>query len=864
MTSHAFAFRPVLLRAFARLLTLALLLSILAACADEPEADRPTNTPRPPSVRTATAEARRTAAAAQEQVNNNAAEGNPAPTAEWTILIYLDGDNDLESSAVDDFREMASVGSTDQVNIVVEMDRIASEEDWDDSSNGNWDSTKRFRITKGMRPVERSQIADVGEKNMGDPKTLVDFVTWGTKTFPANRYALIFWDHGAAWPGIASDDSSDGDIITLPELSRALKTIKDRSGVERFELLGFDACLMSQIDVLEAIAPYGRVVVGSAELVPGEGWAWNSWLDDVTRNPQIASEAIAPVIIKTFNDFYRRQGETSVTLSAFDMDKIGAVQQSFNALSDALLDDLKDSYKAIGKARAYAAEYGEGDDSIGAIDLGFFASSLVRQGASPRISAAARELEQAIDDARIALANGEGQPDATGLSVYFPRTRKLYDTGYSDGSPMAESTSWDDFLDAFYRTGRTSGRRSAISEPTVSAPTASNAEPVVLDATVSGEETAYVSYVIGEVDPNDNNTLRVMLLDYIYPPGAVSSDGAPEWPSGDSDVRLTWAATGWNLTNGTDIVRIPFSPLDYGSNIYSVEGVYTSANTGDETEVSLEFEVVDGRGRLTNVWAFDEGANGEPQPHEVTPVAGDTFTPSILTFTDTGGDEVEEGEQPGDPITFGATPLLAFEAPVPAGDYLVGLVVEDLAGEISDQYQDITVENQGAVTLPADLTAAPIETQQQGGLKQYRSRKYGYTLSYPTTWKPASVGRGKVTFAERGLERRPVFGVDVFEPGEQTGDARQALLDQLLADLSNEDGFAQTDVVAPDAVAGREALRVTFSYTDRDGDTINGVAYALTDDASGRSYLLSWTVPSDLADGAQPTLDAILASFAVQ
>ncbi len=860
MTPHVAVSRPALLRAATRLLALALLLSVLAACADEPEADRPTNTPRPPSVRTATAEARRTAAAAQEQVNNDAAQGRTADTAEWTIMIYLDGDNDLESSAVDDFREMASVGSTDQVNILVELDRITSEEDWDDSSSGNWDTTKRFRITKGMRPVERSQIADLGEKNMGDPKTLVDFASWGVKTFPARRYALIFWDHGAAWPGIASDDTSDGDIITLPELAGALKTIRSRTGVERFDLLGFDACLMSQIDVLQSVAPYGKVVIGSADLEPGEGWAWNSWLDDVTRKPDISPEAIAPVIVKTFNDFYRRQGETSVTLSAFDMDKINAVQQHFETLSEAMIDDMGDSYKAIGKARAYAAEYGEGDESIGAIDLGFFANSLVRQGASPRISAAAQDLEQAIEDARIAQARGEDHPDATGVSVYFPRTRKLYDTDYTDGSPMAETSSWDDFLDAFYGAGRSSGRRSAVSEPEVSAPTASMAEPVVLDATVSGEETAYVSYVIGEVDPNDSNTLRVMLLDYIYPPGAVSSENAPEWPSGDSDVRLTWAATGWNLTNGTDIVRIPFSPLDYGSNTYSVEGVYTSAKTGDETEVSIEFEVIDGRGRLTSVWAFDEGANGEPQPHELTPVAGDTFTPWILTYADTGGEEVEEGEQPGDPITFGATPLLAFEAPVPAGDYLVGLVVEDLAGEISDQYQDIAVENQGAVTLPDDLTAAPVETQQQGGLKEYRSRKYGYTLSYPDAWKPASVGRGKVTFAERNVERRPLFGVDVFE----TGDSAQALLDQLLADLGTEDGFSQDGAPAQDTLAGRPALRVTFSYAGRDGDTINGLAYALTDDASGRSYLLSWTVPSDLAAGAQPTLEGILNSFAVQ
>ena len=38
---------------------------------------------------------------------------------------------------------------------------------------------------------------------MGDPRTLVDFASWGITAYPAKHYALIFWDHGASWPGVA-------------------------------------------------------------------------------------------------------------------------------------------------------------------------------------------------------------------------------------------------------------------------------------------------------------------------------------------------------------------------------------------------------------------------------------------------------------------------------------------------------------------------------------------------------------------------------------------------------------------------------------------------------------------------------------
>jgi len=874
MTPNAAPVRPAVLRRVQWLLVLLLLLSALAACADESDEasqpdqpDQTTSASRPGNSRTATAEARRTAVAERTAT----AGGKPTAQAandgasEWTILIYLDADNDLEASGIDDFKEMATVGSTPQVNVVVQMDRISSGEDWDDSSNDDWDSAKRFRVTKGMRPTEKSQAADLGEVNMGDPKTLVDFVAWGVKTYPARRYALIFWDHGASWPGVASDDSSDGDIITLPELSQALGTLQKRTGVQKFDLLGFDACLMSQIDVLQAVQPYGRIAIGSADLEPGEGWAWNTWLASLQRKPAVDAQAVAPLIIKSFSDFYKRAGEDSVTLSAFDLEKLPDIQQRFGELSDALVDDLKGSYKAIGKARAYAAEYGEGDDSIGAIDLGFFARSLVRAGAGPAISKAAKALDQSIEEARLAQARGADHPDGTGLSVYFPRTRDLYDSSYTKGSPLPRQSSWDDFLKTFYRTGQTSSRRSTISKPKLSAPTASSDSPLVLEATVAGSETAYVSYVVGEVDPQKADTLRVMLLDYIYPPGAVLDGSAPVWPDGQSDVRLSWAATGWYMTNGSELVRIPFEPVDYGKNLYQVGGTYKSRKTGTETPVSIEFQVVEGRGSLTHIWAFDRGANQEPQPHELTPVAGDTFTPSILTYTDTGSD-VEEGEVPGDSIAFGSAPLQTFEAPVPAGQYLIGLAVEDLAGEISDQYEDVTVENQGAVTLPADLAAAPTDTPQPspgGDVKNYRSRRYGYMLAYPAAWKPSSLGQGKVAFYDREVERGPAFGVDVYEDYAAPDQANAAIIDELLTSLKNEADFKQQGDPAAATLDGRAGLRLDYSYTDQNGEAYRGVSIAVTEPTSGRSYLLTWEAPADLFDGAQPTFDALLASFKI-
>src|SRR3989442_10858296 len=97
-----------------------------------------------------------------------------AATAEWTILVYMDADNNLEDAGIADFLEMASVGSTSLVKIVVEFDRAVGY----NNSYGDWTTTKRFLVTQGMIPTPAAALSDLGEVNMADPANLTNFVTW--------------------------------------------------------------------------------------------------------------------------------------------------------------------------------------------------------------------------------------------------------------------------------------------------------------------------------------------------------------------------------------------------------------------------------------------------------------------------------------------------------------------------------------------------------------------------------------------------------------------------------------------------------------------------------------------------------------
>ena len=79
--------------------------------------------------------------------------------AQWTFMTYI-SDSDLEYFSIEDMIEMERVGSTDEVNIVVQIDRWDGYDkpDWNDESNGDWETAKRYLITKATILTSRVGI----------------------------------------------------------------------------------------------------------------------------------------------------------------------------------------------------------------------------------------------------------------------------------------------------------------------------------------------------------------------------------------------------------------------------------------------------------------------------------------------------------------------------------------------------------------------------------------------------------------------------------------------------------------------------------------------------------------------------------
>ena len=229
-------------------------------------------------------------------------------------MLYQDADDKiLEKDIYIDLNEVEKVGSSDRVQIVSQLDRFRGGFNGD----GDWTETRRYHVTQDddLQRVRSEQVGKLGEVNMSDGAALVDFATWAMETYPADKYVLILSDHGMGWPGGWSDPAPGGagdrgnplsqvlkDQLYLHELDGALQEIRDRTGMDKFEIVGMDACLMAHLEVFDALAPHARYAVASQETEPALGWAYTGFLSALKDNPDMSGADLSRTIVETYID----------------------------------------------------------------------------------------------------------------------------------------------------------------------------------------------------------------------------------------------------------------------------------------------------------------------------------------------------------------------------------------------------------------------------------------------------------------------------------------------------------------------------------------------------------------------------------
>ncbi|MEA5041862.1 MAG: clostripain-related cysteine peptidase [Oscillibacter ruminantium] len=329
----------------------------------------------------------------------------------WTVLVYLCG-TDLETYggyASINVVEMAEAAQSENVNVLIQT---GGTEEWAiDAIDPS--ELQRWQVVSGdIELVDSQSLA-----NMGEAETLGDFLRWGAETYPADKYMALLWDHGGgSVAGIAGDELYGGDMLDLKELAQGVSM----AGVQ-FELVGFDACLMSTMETAAALTPYARYMVASQELEPGTGWHYTDWLSYAADNPTADGLDVGSRICDGFYAKCAADGtESLATLAVTDLSKLPALTAAFDAMAAEMkgFTAETDKLQPLTQAIVRAENYGGNNDSEGytnMVDLGDLA--LCAEGV---LTETGNVVLAALADAVPYAVAGEGRQRGHGLSVYVP------------------------------------------------------------------------------------------------------------------------------------------------------------------------------------------------------------------------------------------------------------------------------------------------------------------------------------------------------------------------------------------------------------------------------------------------------------
>lgn len=412
----------------------------------------------------------------------------------WVFYWYLCG-SDLESQngcASLDLEELMSVQLPENVKVVFEAGG---------SSAWNNDYFSADKLTRGVYSSEGLEIVEeIPVANMGSAETLSDFLSFCNENYPADKRAVLFWNHGGgSVTGLAFDELYKFDSLQLSELTAAFEEQKTN---EKYELVGFDTCLMATIDVADVFDEYANYMVASEELEPGCGWSYDRFFQALADNPSMNGAELGKIICDSFyagcEDIEQEDG---ITLSVTDLSKVQNLVEAYNAVGKEVLLSAGEDERYITEfsRSAYSSEnYGGNNDSEGytnMVDMG----DLVRKAVNGELlSERGEKLLEALDEAVVYKINGKLREKSSGLSCYYSYNGDYDD--FANFSKISASPAFSYYFD-YILTGEASDELIQYAEEEAQAPSQSSENFFTALTTATSEE-----FKDHAVDVIDNNT----------------------------------------------------------------------------------------------------------------------------------------------------------------------------------------------------------------------------------------------------------------------------------------------------------------------------------------------------------------------
>jgi probable HAF family extracellular repeat protein len=360
---------------------------------------------------------------------------------QWTLMFYLDGDNNLGGSYFSIFNHLETVANTPGVNILVL---------WDNLPGGD---SGYYKVQYNTNPgsyanyTEGTNFWSQGEVDMALPGTLSDFIIWGIQNFPSRQYALTLDDHGTGLGGGLCDTlgvsnaCATGEEMNLAEIKLALATAYDATG-EEMDVLNMAMCLMGMIEDAYQFRDYIDYYVA------------NEHLQTVYTNylPGLSSSLTPPQLADLLaSNYAAAMAGKDYTISVAEVAQLPTLVTATDQLADVLLAHIDSITPTLTTIAAIVQRYdNEGTDPVidtndTYVDL-YHLSSLIAQNLSayPDIVSAAQAVITAVDAYILYEAHGSTSSynldDSHGVSIFFPSNLSSF--YYAENNDFAAGTDW--------------------------------------------------------------------------------------------------------------------------------------------------------------------------------------------------------------------------------------------------------------------------------------------------------------------------------------------------------------------------------------------------------------------------------------
>jgi hypothetical protein len=767
---------------------------------------------------------------------------NPSDIAEWTILAFMGGDNNLEQSAIIDTNEFEIAGGSDAtVRVVLFLDRSPEY----DFSNGDWSTARVYEMGQDSGEgdssdpssplIDTPELFDLGAVDSGSGETLKEFLLWGIENYPAQNYIIQLNDHGGGWTGLISDDTAGGSIITLPEYADAFRAATEAAGVERFALLINDACLMSSVEYLTMVAPYFDYALGASEIMLAPGYNLTMLTEGLRQG--VSLDQLGMQMIDGYMEEMSQMGaDGNQTPTMVDMQAFPAVTEAMEYFAQVYNNDPYQYAGILGDARSNTYNYSQGDWLEFLIDAGDFMTQVQYLSNDEDLSDAAQQALDAMQSAVFYKRSGVDVPEsATHFNINFPLSADAYIGDYADQTTLF---SWNELLSNYYNifegadiqdseASRSDGARFAKStlQPSLPRlaklmlqPTLPPSEEVVPSSTTP---QVTITSVYPQDEPLSVNTLAIVSMEVVgrnisrgtftvdqqQPDGTLRRvdtsdiltfvevapgvfDYINQWDSGVNDFDFTWMPTLYTLSDGTN-TNVELIVSNNGQN-YLV-GRYRDNADSAWTNARLIFN---DEGVATR--AVATGENGQSLAGAIRLRAGGEFQAYNAIVTPDG----RLVNQPGSSYTVPEDGLTMGSVNAPSGAYNLGFLIEAHGG--------VTGFNSASVTVDNDSI--------DPALVGFTSLDEGFTIQSPADWVPMEYYSEREFYSSNDVDVVENYYVYPIPSATDLESTVQGFVDDFGATLDSD--------LTPITVSGYDAVEFTFT-SPTDSGTSMGKGFAV-------------------------------------